>query len=104
MSVLLIMSEVFGLVGFERLYSIMQVNKFFYCRQFESGSKISTLHAIMGITELIWSNTNLEVTCVPLDLRKAFDTMNPEFLSVKWKSYSVRIVWSLFRMVQVVSH
>ena len=51
---------------------------------------MSTLHAITGILELIRNNTHLDVFCMPLDLRKVFDTLNHEILSFKLESYVVR--------------
>ena len=76
MSIFSVVSKVFERVVFERLWNFMQVNNFFYCRQFES--KMNTLHALPIITELIWNNTLLDVACLLLVLRKDFDAMNHE--------------------------
>ena len=68
----------------------MQVNNLFYCRQFGSRSKMSTLLAPMDITELIRNNAHLDVSCMLLDLRNAFGTINHEISLFKLESYGVR--------------
>ena len=56
----------------------MQVNNLLYCRQFGFRSEMSTLHALTDITELIRNNTQLDVYCMLLDLKNAFDAINLE--------------------------
>ena len=62
---------------------------------------MSTLYALTDITELIRDNTHFRVSCMPLDLKNVFDTMNPNILIFKLESYGVRRY--LFKLVQVVS-
>ena len=57
-----VLSKVFERVVFERLYKFMQVNNLFYCRQLGFRSKMSTLLALTGITELIRNNAHLDVS------------------------------------------
>ena len=68
----------------------MQVNNLFYCRQFRFRSKTSTLLALTDITGLILYNAHFDVSCVLLDQRKAFDTMNHEPFLFKLESYGAR--------------
>ena len=50
---------------------------------------MSTLQALVEITEPIRNDTHLDVSCMLLDLRKAFDTINHEFF-FKLESLDVR--------------
>ena len=51
---------------------------------------MSTLQALTDITELIRNNTHLDVPCMLLHLRKAFDTINHEVTLFKLESCGVK--------------
>ena len=51
---------------------------------------MSTLQEPADLPELIRNSTHLDVSCMLLDLRKTFDTINHETLIFKLESYSVR--------------
>ena len=91
-SVLSVLSKIFERVVHERLYNFMDKNKLLYPRQFGFRSKLSPIHALSDITEMIRDNSNLDIFCILLDLQKAFDTINHEFLLYKLEAYGVRRV------------
>ena len=89
-SVLSVLSKIFERVVHERLYNFMDKNKLLYPRQFGFRSKLSPIHALSDITEMIRDNSNLDISCILLVLQKAFDTINHEFLLYKLEAYVVR--------------
>ena len=97
-----VLSKVFEQVVFERLYIFKQVNNLFYCRQFGFKSKFSTLQAQAEITELIRNNTHLDVLCMLLDLRKAFDTKKHEILIIKLELWCERLQTTAFLLDLIV--
>ena len=88
-SVLSVLSKIFERVVHERLYNFMDKNKLLYPRQFGFRSKLSPIHALSDITEMIRDNSNLDISCILLDLQKTFDTKNHEFLLFKLEAYVV---------------
>ena len=53
----------------ERLYKFVDKKKF-YSKQFGLGSKLSSVHALSDITEMIRSNYNFKTFCILFDLQK----------------------------------
>ena len=82
------------------VYKLMQVKNLFLFRQLGFRSNISTsVHALTNITEPIQSNNHLDVSCIILDLRKTFDTINHgNFFFQIGELWRDRL---LFRMVNV---
>ena len=62
---------------YNRLIKFLDKNDILYEKQFGFRSKYSTVDALTGITDNLRSGTNEEFTSIMLDLRKAFDNINP---------------------------
>ena len=82
----------------------MHVNNLFYCRQFGFRSKMSTLQALADITELIRNNFHHDVSCMLLDLTKAFDTIIHEISLFNLEGYGVRGICSEWFSSSVFKH
>ena len=91
-SILSALSKVFERVIYNRLYSFMDSFKLFSPNQYGFRAKRSTTHALIEIVEKIRNatNSNKTVSCILLDLRKAFDTLNHRILLRKIENYGIR--------------
>ena len=78
-SLLSVFSKIYEKIMYVRLYQFLEKSQLFYSLQFGFRAKHSTNHALISITETIKESIdNNKLGCgVFLDLRKAFDTVNP---------------------------
>ena len=88
-SILPVLSKVFEKVVYERLYDFLEKNNLIYSKQFGFRSNRSTIDALAEITEKR-RNHAFNYTCILLDLRKSFDTVNHERSIEKLEKYGVR--------------
>ena len=75
-----------------RLYSFLEKNSLLFDRQFDFWNKLSTNHILIDITSKIQTTCNKGIfACgVYVDFKKAFDTVNHEFLLNKLNHYGIR--------------
>ena len=75
-----------------RLYSFLKKNSVLFERQDGFCNKLSTNHAVIDITSKIQTACNKGIfACgVYVDFKKAFDTVNHDFLINKLNHYGIR--------------
>ena len=75
-----------------RLYSFLEKNSLLFERQYGFCNKLSTNHALIDITSKIQTACDKDIfACgVYLDFKKAFDTVNHEFLINELNHYGIR--------------
>ena len=93
MSVLPVFGKIIERIVHEHLYNFLEENKLIYPSQFEFKLKVSPIHVFSDITEMIRDNSNLLISCILLDSRKVFDTMNKEYLLHKFGDYGACFYW-----------
>ena len=73
-----------------RLYSFLEKNSLLFERQYGLCNKLSTNHALIDITSKIQTACDKGIfACgVYVNFKKAFDTVNHEFLIVKLNRYA----------------
>ena len=75
-----------------RLYSFLEKNSLLFDRQYDFWNKLSTNHILIDITSKIQTTCNKGIfACgVYVDFKKAFDTVDYEFLLNKLNHYGIR--------------
>ena len=75
-----------------RLYSFLEKNSLLFERQYGFRNKLSTNHALIDITSKIQTvcDKGIFTYGVYVDFKKAFDTVNHEFLINKLNHYGIR--------------
>jgi len=91
-SLLSVFSKIYEKLIYSRTYTFLDDNKLINTKQFGFRSNHSTNHALLNITERIKAlvDTGQYVCGVFIDLEKAFDTVNHEYLCDKLKFYGLR--------------
>lgn len=86
-----VLAKLFGKLVFDQLYSYFELNNFFSKFQFGCRKLHSTTHALLAITEFIYTSLDNNRFCilVTLDIMKAYDKSCREVLLHKLKWYGV---------------
>jgi len=84
-AVLPIFSKIFEKIVYKYLFNYLTVNNILSNRQFGFRKSHSTVDALLGIQKKILANADkkMKVCVITLDLAKAFDTINHQFLLLK---------------------
>ena len=83
-------SNLFEKIMYERIYSYCVENNMFSWKQFGFRSMRSTNDALVEIAEQTTKGSTDKFTCILLDLRKAFDSINDETLLAELEKNGVR--------------